>query len=296
MNSSPTPPGGTPSAGAVSPDHVDELLSAELDGELDAAATDLGYAPDTVVAQLQTTPGVDARRSALARARDALAAAPDALDELLATRLRSKAVKAADQDRDARAAQRRRARQRFTYAAAGIAAVLVGVVTLGAAIRGWNNNETKATSAAAPTADQANKSTVAGAAAGTVPPPAALAYGNFNSVDAFAAQLQRDQVAKRAAAAYDKNVSIGVGTSHGAALTENGGSTTTAGAEAISAPQPCVNVAHARELADSASVIVRGTVSINHEPLLATIYAQPGRTVVLLLTPQCTFRSQTILR
>ena len=42
------------------PEQVDELLSAELDGEFDAAATDLGFSPDDARARLDATPNVDA--------------------------------------------------------------------------------------------------------------------------------------------------------------------------------------------------------------------------------------------
>jgi hypothetical protein len=52
---------------------VDELLSAELDGDFDAAARDHGLDPAVARARLAATPGVDARRDALARARDTLA-------------------------------------------------------------------------------------------------------------------------------------------------------------------------------------------------------------------------------
>ncbi len=58
----------------LEPDVVDELWSAELDGEFDAAAADLGLSADAARARLAATPGANARRQALELARDALRA------------------------------------------------------------------------------------------------------------------------------------------------------------------------------------------------------------------------------
>ena len=69
----PTEPTGP--TGPVAPldaDTVDELLSAELDGEFDAAARDVGLSVTDARARLDATPGARERRSALAAARDAL--------------------------------------------------------------------------------------------------------------------------------------------------------------------------------------------------------------------------------
>jgi hypothetical protein len=76
------------------PDRLDELLSAELDGELDAAAHDLGLTLAEVSARVRATPGAGARRTALAAARELLGR-PDEIDELTASRLRAAAVSGA---------------------------------------------------------------------------------------------------------------------------------------------------------------------------------------------------------
>ncbi|MDQ1510774.1 MAG: hypothetical protein QOG50_2618, partial [Actinomycetota bacterium] len=52
----------------LSPDAVDALLSADLDGDLEGAALDLGFSASEAIAALGATPGVDARRVALSRA------------------------------------------------------------------------------------------------------------------------------------------------------------------------------------------------------------------------------------
>lgn len=60
----------------LSPDAVDALLSADLDGDLEGAARDLGFSASEAIAALGATPGSDARRVALSRARDLIAARP----------------------------------------------------------------------------------------------------------------------------------------------------------------------------------------------------------------------------
>ena len=91
----------------LSPELVDELLSADLDGEFDAAARDHGYAPAIARELLDGIPGVAERRDALAAARDATAVTP------LAAADRDALVAGAS-----RAARRRRSRRRPRVAAA----------------------------------------------------------------------------------------------------------------------------------------------------------------------------------
>jgi hypothetical protein len=77
----------------LSPDVVDELLSAELDGEFDAAALELGLDPATAHARLAATRGSEERRVALANARAFVASDPgDALDDVTRRRLVSRAL------------------------------------------------------------------------------------------------------------------------------------------------------------------------------------------------------------
>ena len=58
----------------LEPDVVDELWSADLDGEFDAAAADLGLSPDSARARLAATPGATRGGRRSNRPRDALAA------------------------------------------------------------------------------------------------------------------------------------------------------------------------------------------------------------------------------
>lgn len=66
---------------------VDELLSADLDGELDGAASDLGVSVDELRDSLASTPGTDARRAELARARAVSVAESTPVDDLERERL-----------------------------------------------------------------------------------------------------------------------------------------------------------------------------------------------------------------
>jgi hypothetical protein len=124
MNESPTP---------LDPEVVDELLTAEIDGEVAGAADDLGLTAHDALARLAATPGVDERRAALVHARDLLATPPD-LDELLKQRLVAKAVRASEQ---AGVAHRRASRERHRsiwVAAGSVAAAVLVVVGLATAL------------------------------------------------------------------------------------------------------------------------------------------------------------------
>jgi hypothetical protein len=155
----------------LSPEHVDELLSAELDGEFDAAALDLGLDPDKASELLAATDGVDARRRQLEAAREVLAEVPP-LDELTAARLRTAAVAAASDSVDDPARVRRR---RARTGVAGIAAVLVAVLGI-AAVANRNSSNTAKVATAGESASDASRS-----AGPTTAPPLPLGAQNFGS-------------------------------------------------------------------------------------------------------------------
>src|SRR5262249_21198363 len=96
MNNDPAP---------LEPDELDELLSADLDGDLADAARERGSDVETARARIAATPGAPERRAALAAARELLAEAPE-LSELDAARLRADAVRAAEAAAPARNAPR----------------------------------------------------------------------------------------------------------------------------------------------------------------------------------------------
>jgi hypothetical protein len=113
----------------LQPDELDELLSADLDGELAAAARERGSDVDAIRARIAATPDASARRDALAAARDVLADGP-ALDDLVGARLRAKAVQAAAARSDARESARRGRRNRLLLTTSGIAAAILVIAAI----------------------------------------------------------------------------------------------------------------------------------------------------------------------
>jgi hypothetical protein len=121
----------------LSRDIVDELLSAELDGEFDRAAADLGFDPVDARTALDTAPGIAERRAALNRARDVLALRP-ALEPEREAHLISAAIdRLADDLGDVRDRRRWLSNNgRALVAAAVAAAVVAGIAVLAATNRG----------------------------------------------------------------------------------------------------------------------------------------------------------------
>ncbi len=133
-------------------DQVLELLSAEIDGEFDAAATDLGLTPADARARLDATPGVAERRAALTGTRTALAV-PE-LDEATRERLVSTALQSPAASDELSTRRARRSMGRVIGIAATIAAVVVGAGAL-AVVAGDNDNGDDASlTAEAPSADE----------------------------------------------------------------------------------------------------------------------------------------------
>ena len=162
------------------PDELDELLSAELDGELDGAARDLGLSADHVAARLRATPGATDRRSALAAARDLLSEPPE-IEELLAARLRAKAVRAAHDETATRDGDRRDRRRRMLLTAGGIAAAIAAVVGVAAGLSASRSGTNSANSRAA----RASTPEKAARANGRALAPGS-ALGSFSDVHALA--------------------------------------------------------------------------------------------------------------
>jgi hypothetical protein len=133
-------------AAPLQPDELDELLSADLDGELAAAARELGSDADSIRARIAATPDAAVRRAALTAARDALAE-PPGLDEFVAARLRGKAVRAAETRSDARESTRRERRNRLLLTASGIAAAILVIAGVAVAV-GRSGSSGKSGSAA----------------------------------------------------------------------------------------------------------------------------------------------------
>ncbi|HEV7526079.1 MAG TPA: hypothetical protein VGP92_14000 [Acidimicrobiia bacterium] len=176
--------------GTFEPTQLDELLSAELDGELAAAARDLGSSVEDVAARLRATPGADARRAALVAARALLEQAPP-IDELTATRLRTAALQAATEVRADPVDDRRRRRNRVLTVSGAIAAAILAVVAIATALSGNHSGTVSATAkpAAVQPATAPEKSAdhrALGAAGSTTTPATTPALGAFADVKALA--------------------------------------------------------------------------------------------------------------
>lgn len=167
-------------------DQVDELLSAEIDGEFDAAARDLGLEPSDARERLALhVPGLAARRRALGRARDALAELPP-VDELVVARVRAKAARTAVAEQETARTTRAHRLRRLTTIAGGLAAAIAVVAGLALAMQHDGGSSSKTGAALSPQArpsEPAPKS-----AAGATPAPQAADLGAVADVSALVAR------------------------------------------------------------------------------------------------------------
>jgi hypothetical protein len=143
----------------LSPDVVDELLSADLDGEFGRAAADLGFTPDEARTALDAAPGLAERRAALSRARDVLAMQPVLEREWESRFVVAAADRFTDDFRDARDPRGWFANNWRALVAGGAAAAAVaGFVALGAA----NGGSESRASTASPVATAPHRDVTAG--------------------------------------------------------------------------------------------------------------------------------------
>jgi hypothetical protein len=131
---------------------LDELLSADLDGELAAAAADLGVSVEDA-REAVSTPAAAARRAALARAR-AVIGAPVPLDADTAARLVTESITRGGPDDELAAARHRKRRAdtaRRVLVAAGSAAAVIAVIVGLSNLSLSSSNDSQGTAARAPT-------------------------------------------------------------------------------------------------------------------------------------------------
>jgi len=113
----------------LNPETLDELLSADLDGAFERAATDLGYTADEARAAMQASPDMPRRRGELIRARDLLAA-PVPVPGSVTSQLVTSALDHSDELRSIRA--RRTRALRVVLSVGSAAAVIAGIVAFAA--------------------------------------------------------------------------------------------------------------------------------------------------------------------
>jgi hypothetical protein len=180
------------------PDSVDALLSAELDNELDSAAGELGLSASEARARLASTPGVDARRTALARARDLIATRPP-LETPTAETLVAAAL-AGDELARARLRRDRQRRQWRVLAITGSAAAAIALIIV-AGVNARTGSDASKSAASSPTAETAGGKAAGPAHPQLQPAPASppLDFGDVTN-----SQALRNPARKALSNLYDK--------------------------------------------------------------------------------------------
>jgi hypothetical protein len=309
MSAEPTP---------LEPDQLDELLSAALDGELDAAARELGLNADEAQARIRATPGAQARRAALESARALLAETPE-LDELLATRLRAKAVRAADAQHVAHALERKRRRNRIALSTCGIAAAIAAVVAVAAGINGFHPDSysSSSKSASGPTSIDNRDQVVAPAPATASGTSGVADLGSFADAHALArAAVDKDAVARARAEDHRlKSVLPTFGTINGQAATAvpttvrdgaqksstdsttTGVNSPTARAQEKSVPDQGLqydSVANAAatctappQVPTGATPVLRASATLAGQPVVVLVFSTPTEHIVVIEDANC---------
>ena len=255
-------------------DQVDELLSADLDGEFDDAARDLGLDPADARARLANeVRGVDDRRAALAAARDALAEAP-AVDDLLAARVRAKAMKAAASAHGDQQADRARRSRRLYAVAASLAAAIAIVAGIALTLRDSNTSRKSSTAA------KANGSTSA-----NVPAPGAstrdVDFGAFADVPSLVARL-------RSAEAL-----VGDSAGNNTQSKSPTASKETARKQTVYALAPCD--ATAKQLSGASTLTRRGAATVAGVPVRVYVFRRGTDDIVVVLSADCRLVSRQTL-
>ncbi|HET9729295.1 MAG TPA: hypothetical protein VFR41_07740 [Acidimicrobiia bacterium] len=284
MNDHPTP---------LPHEAVDELLSAELDGAFDDAATDLGLDPTTARTRLASTDGVEERRAALRAARDALAELP-AIDELVAARLRATAIAEAELQQTERVRERPHRAQRWAFASGAIAAAVALVIGLVAV---QSNDSRAKNTAGAPTAQRSDKHAAAAA------PSTVVVNGTFASTlgDASDAATLATRAANLSATMARSKKVLGTGafssqtddngqTSYYSVGPENG--SVDMAAPGVPAPYRACRGA-AQSFAGSGTLILEATGTVDGKPVEVYVYAQEKRRVVVVVDEHCALLNRT---
>jgi len=296
----------------LSADALDELLSADIDGELDRAAVELGFTPESARAALAASPATPARRAALLLARDALAAPPPFAPDTEARLVTAALARAADERQIVKPQavtplppHRARNAWRVLAGVGTAAAVIAGVVALSATNpMGGKSSSSSAKSANAPAL---GADSIQNGAAQHVE------FGAITPRDAFRAKVKRQLALANPTPA--PKYSQGSGTTLAADATTGDA---TAGPEAAATDNPSPTSAPtAPAAADGATAIrlrqncidhlartesVPGTPALSGsgtkdtEPVYVVVYRQAGGYVVYVLSPaDCSVVSRDVL-
>jgi hypothetical protein len=282
----------------LSADVLDELISADIDGEFDRAATELGFEPSAARAAMEGTPGGAARRDALMRARSVFSTPPP-LDPEREAMLVADALAAADA-RAARPAPTRLRRHRVqnawrTVAAVGAAAaVIAGIVTIAGTKPGGEAKSASSTKGIAGDVAAPNKPRQQAKRA-------LIAFGDVSAREALRTKV-RDQLAATLSlpsGAYDKAATPAAVAQSGAIREAEGDRAVTPNADAAGAArqraQTCITSLVASAHLRSAPVL-SGTGTSGARPVYVVVFTEGGtRLVYVLSAVNCTVVTRATL-
>jgi hypothetical protein len=269
------------------PEQLDELLSADLDGEFDDAARDFGMEPADARERIAVTPGAKERELSLAVARAALAEVPT-LDDAIATRLRAEATAPADEPQEVDdLAARRRKRYRVLASTGAIAAACALVLGIVANANSSSDHSTKTALAAPPARNVQGAPTPSTVLAGGLLVPN---LGEAETGDALAERLNDQfEIGAGASTAYRKEQKNADGDQ---ALVDTGTNTVVSPSfnerQAAPSATKCDKVAH-----DLTGVndppISRATGKVGGAPVLVYVFRSGTNEIVLMLNTKCQF-------
>ncbi len=300
----------------LEPDELDEVLTAELDGELDSVARELGLGTDELSARLRATPGVASRRVSIIAARELLAQIPD-LDELAAARLRNAALSDADRElayggdpspdrRQDHGGDRRN--RGWLVAVGGLAAAVLAIAGLAVAIGGRAASNSKSTSAAAPsgTAESsgAAKSTVgtlgafvdarslAEAAVGRVQAgPASTTTANVpapsQNGDALKSAASTTAPVERQISGQNTTTREPTSLDTTATVQQSAPAAGVAPFSTADLHRSAKTCTAPPEVPVSGEPAARATATLAGEPVVVLVYAGQGRHIVVIENPEC---------
>ncbi|HEX5615299.1 MAG TPA: hypothetical protein VFZ83_09110 [Acidimicrobiia bacterium] len=264
----------------LTPDEVDLLVSAELDGALDGAAHDLGLEPDDARARLAATPGVAERRAAFAAAV-AANRTPEPLPDAVRARLvahthepiRANTVGTND-DLTARRVQRASIWNRRLVGAGAVAAALLLVVGVFASLNAGDDSDDSADGSAAAELDEVRE------------------YGDLSSTNSLRRALAF-------AVTPDGDDSGGQAPTGASSQDTDAGESFDPDDEA-SATQLRLMVADctptlSSQLADGAAPIARGTATYDGEPAGLVVFDLDGRRFAVVFDPSTCEPRTTLL-
>ena len=250
----------------LDPEHVDELLSADLDGELAGAASDLGYDADQVRAQIASDAELRARRDTLDRARHELGSFSP-LDDVTSARLRAAA----------RAELRQPNRTRLYAIGGAIAAAVAIVVAIVAVVSSQSTSTHESSAASAAVTLPATSTPAAHVAAGAG--AAGIDFGAVPNVDALVAHVSSsNRLSAPSSLAYSNSAT---------ALPSSPAATPKEAGEPATSASPCGSVVQGAA-GTNARLLERGNATLGGQAVSVWVYARNGAPDLLVVAdPGC---------